>query len=719
MSTALTSTTSVFEDALNLISISGGLPFVLSGDTVTAISTNGQTFTPVPTDGTSADVDGTYLSLAVTDTGNATASPFQSNQALVDQINANAGSTTPLSDTFYYQVMSASGLATYALTEDLGDVGLTTPDAAPYSMAQVVSVGSTVGIGGGLTVDKALSTGQTDNSADPLSVTIAVFDFGVQQPDGTLAVDPSTSGGGGTISTSPDGSSVTIDGTIAQINADLSTLAYTAVQTGTDSIIISETDDPTPTANQIIGNLTVQTAPAMMPVANSATTIFEVLPAGNGSGQGAPFFTTGDTIVGISSDDVNFTPVPTDGTQASVNGSYLTFSLDSSGNLSTSEYQVPQSLIDQINANDSAATPLTDNVYYQVEDGSGTITVDQYSFDLSDTSFGAPDTQPYSSPATVMQGTTIGIGGPTIEKALSSDGTYGGADPTAYSLSVAIGVFDFTHQAPDGTGAIDPTVAGGGGTVTYGANDGSVTIVGTINQINADLGTLTYTAVQTGTDFIDISVADGPVPGSDNQILGSIEIDPASAACYCRGVCVTTEDGERPVEDLAVGDHVITFSGHRRRIRWIGRRSYTGRLLAANPTLRPIRFCAGSLGDGLPRRDLRVSPEHSMFLDGILVPARCLVNGISIVQEHGLGRVDYFHVELDSHDVLLAEGAPSESFLDDNSRGMFHNAGEFAALYPQAPISGGFCAPKVDEGYELEAIRRRLADITDELAAAA
>ncbi len=104
-----------------------------------------------------------------------------------------------------------------------------------------------------------------------------------------------------------------------------------------------------------------------------------------------------------------------------------------------------------------------------------------------------------------------------------------------------------------------------------------------------------------------------------------------------------------------------------------------------------------------------------MFLDGVLIPARCLVNGSTITVKRKLERVDYFHVELDSHDVLLAEGAPSESFLDDNSRGMFHNASEFAVLCPDATAPGRFCAPKVTDGYELEAIRRRLAGVAGEM----
>ena len=99
-----------------------------------------------------------------------------------------------------------------------------------------------------------------------------------------------------------------------------------------------------------------------------------------------------------------------------------------------------------------------------------------------------------------------------------------------------------------------------------------------------------------------------------------------------------------------------------------------------------------------------------MFLHGVLVPARHLMNGTTIVREGGLERVDYYHVELDSHDVILAEGAPSESFVDDDSRAMFHNALEHAAGHPErSPAPALYCAPRVDSGYALEAVRQRLA----------
>ena len=166
--------------------------------------------------------------------------------------------------------------------------------------------------------------------------------------------------------------------------------------------------------------------------------------------------------------------------------------------------------------------------------------------------------------------------------------------------------------------------------------------------------------------------------------------------CYCRGTLIDTARGEKPVEKLAIGDKVVTMSGALRPIKWIGRRSYGGRFVMGRKDILPVCIKAGALDENVPRRDLWISPHHAMYLDGVLIEAKDLVNGVSIVQAETVEQVEYFHIELDSHDVIIAEGALSESFVDDDSRGMFHNAHEYRALYPDAVTAPArYCAPRL------------------------
>ncbi len=207
----------------------------------------------------------------------------------------------------------------------------------------------------------------------------------------------------------------------------------------------------------------------------------------------------------------------------------------------------------------------------------------------------------------------------------------------------------------------------------------------------------------------DLVAGDAVYFAKDSNGTGT---DVTVVACFCPGTLIRTPRGDIAVEALRIGDPVTTATGSAEPVRWIGRRSYAGRLLAGRPHLLPVRIRAGALGAGLPLRDLVVSPKHAMLLDGVLVAAEYLVNGSTIVREARLERVDYIHVELDRHDIILAEGAPTESFVDDDSRGMFQNASEWAALYPgrgwQPAI---YCAPRVEGGHALEAIRRRICGV--------
>ncbi len=204
---------------------------------------------------------------------------------------------------------------------------------------------------------------------------------------------------------------------------------------------------------------------------------------------------------------------------------------------------------------------------------------------------------------------------------------------------------------------------------------------------------------------------DGAYNQNQFHLNESGSTDQITCACYCAGTLIATANGEIAVEDLKIGDSVVTASGALREIVWIGTRAYSPRFAGANPDLLPIRFKVGSLADGVPRRDLLVSPEHAMFLDGVLISAKHLVNGATIVREKPEDDIHYFHIELASHDVLIAEGAFSESFVDDDSRGMFQNAHEFKQLYPEArPKEIVYCAPRVEDGFALDRVRRRLAE---------
>lgn len=180
-------------------------------------------------------------------------------------------------------------------------------------------------------------------------------------------------------------------------------------------------------------------------------------------------------------------------------------------------------------------------------------------------------------------------------------------------------------------------------------------------------------------------------------------------ARYCRGTRILTPSGEVPIEELSIGDHVVTLSGEAKPIRWIGHRAYDGRFVAGNPALLPILIRQDALADGVPRRDLYVSPKHAMFIDDVLVPAETLVNGGSILRCDTVATVEYFHLELDAHNVIFAEGATAETFVDCDNRFMFHNAHEFDHLYPDRDAPRWtFCAPRVEGGDVLAGVRSKL-----------
>jgi hypothetical protein len=158
------------------------------------------------------------------------------------------------------------------------------------------------------------------------------------------------------------------------------------------------------------------------------------------------------------------------------------------------------------------------------------------------------------------------------------------------------------------------------------------------------------------------------------------------APCFAAGTRILTPRGAVAVERLRQGDLVLTVSGGRERIRWIGYRDVDCRRHINRERVLPIRIAAHAFGEDRPRRPLLLSPDHSVFVEGVLIPVRFLVNG-STIRQTDADTVSYFHIELDRHEVVLADGLPVETYLETGGRKAFANAAGAMQLHPDfAPV---------------------------------
>lgn len=216
-------------------------------------------------------------------------------------------------------------------------------------------------------------------------------------------------------------------------------------------------------------------------------------------------------------------------------------------------------------------------------------------------------------------------------------------------------------------------------------------------------------AISAGGAVHDLSLTGGYVADDFSVVSGGLEMI-GDTACYGGGTMIATPGGGVAIEDMAIGDLVVTAAAPAGRpVRWIGMRAFDGRFIAGNRNLLPIQIRAGALAEGVPARDLLVSPLHALFLEGALIPAWVLANGLSIRQLEAVESVAYFHLEFDRHEIIFAENAAAESFVDDHGREMFQNAASYHALYPDAlPQKAVYCAARLEAGELVEQVRARL-----------
>ena len=241
-------------------------------------------------------------------------------------------------------------------------------------------------------------------------------------------------------------------------------------------------------------------------------------------------------------------------------------------------------------------------------------------------------------------------------------------------------------------------------TVTVSGNAQVFMVLERVREIGGDTYTYHYVVGLTNTN----------APSTFNKSANVTE--ESFTVCFFPGTLIATPFGELKVEELVSGDLVLVGETSVVPVKWIGRQTVST-LFGPAERLMPVRFAAGSLGGGggqflLPQSDLTVTPDHAMHVDGILCEAGALVNGTTITRvplsEFGESYTVY-HVETEAHEIILANGAPAETFVDNASRRAFDNFTEFEALHGNPPEMKELPYPRASNARHLPArIKNRL-----------
>ena len=263
------------------------------------------------------------------------------------------------------------------------------------------------------------------------------------------------------------------------------------------------------------------------------------------------------------------------------------------------------------------------------------------------------------------------------------DATYGPGNWTANYTGAS------TAQASQYTGAV-------------GTADGPNPTHGIDQPIIA----INYTGLSgSGYQYLVLSTTSTPPTSGD---FGTVA--PYYYQCFEKDTLIATPAGDVLVSELKRGDKVLTQDGRAVDIKWMGYQAINA-LFAKKHDAMPIRIAAGALGVDLPKNDLYVSPDHAFLIDGLLVNASALVNGESISQlQAWAGNVEYYHIETEEHEIILAEGVPAETLLDNSGREKFANYKEFQELYPEGKVTKELDFPRVKFPRQLpEQIKKKLA----------
>jgi VCBS repeat-containing protein len=280
---------------------------------------------------------------------------------------------------------------------------------------------------------------------------------------------------------------------------------------------------------------------------------------------------------------------------------------------------------------------------------------------------------------------------------------------------------DLTGSIDEGdisiTGDLDDIGFGTGNTddvftVTTGATFGTATIdsatgTWTYTLDNSDPAVIALNPGDTLTDIFTVTMLDTAGVGAGQTDVADVTITINGVVCFCAGTLIETPEGPRRIETLRVGDLVRSLDGPAQPIRWIGRSEVSPQMRRANPKLHPVRISAGSLGAGLPERDLLVSRQHRILLKSriaehmfgvseVLIPAIKLTSLPGIHVDDSGPDFTYMHLLFDHHEVIFAEGAPAESLFTgpEALKALSPEAQEeIRTLFPDFDILQGIASP--------------------------
>jgi len=192
------------------------------------------------------------------------------------------------------------------------------------------------------------------------------------------------------------------------------------------------------------------------------------------------------------------------------------------------------------------------------------------------------------------------------------------------------------------------------------------------------------------------------------QSSSSSYVSALNPICFTRGTHIQIGEQSKPVETLSISNQISTTKASA-AVKWIGYQRRTPEFAAFQDYL-PVKISAGALDENLPLRDLYLSPDHAVLVDGHLIHAKALVNGKTIVQmTEWEGDIEYYHIETEAHEIIYAEGVPCETFIDNVSREQFDNYAEYQALYPNTRMMKELPLPRVKFKRQLPlAIKQRL-----------